>query len=138
MDEDKLEQARKNARIYSIISLSIMAFILIAILTAALIYKYQHTFTVEKWLQDPDNRRKIVGDLLKKHDLMAMTEEEIISLLGEEDSYANTKTSFKMSKSYFPPESTLVYYLGVDYIDDMWLIISLDKGIVSHYCIDVT
>jgi len=31
-----------------------------------------------------------------------------------------------------------VYYLGVDYMDDMWLIISISDGIVTEYLIDVT
>lgn len=38
-----------------------------------------------------------------------MAEEEVISLLGEEETYANTKTSFKISRTYFEPENTLVY-----------------------------
>ncbi|MFU0801377.1 MAG: hypothetical protein ACFWUE_12105 [Xylanivirga thermophila] len=48
-------------------------------------------------------------NLLKKHKLVGMAEEEVISLLGEEETYANTKTSFKISRTYFEPENTLVY-----------------------------
>ena len=102
------------------------------------VYRYQHTFTVAKWSKEQNSKGKMVTDLLKKHKLVGMTEEEVISLLGEEDSYANTKTSFKMSRTYFDPQNTIVYYLGVDYMDDRWLIISLVNGIVRSYCIDIT
>ena len=44
-----------------------------------------------------------------------------------------------MSRTYSPPETTLVCYLGVDYMDTNWLVISLDaEGVVTDYCIDVT
>jgi flagellar basal body-associated protein FliL len=35
-------------------------------------------------------------------------------------------------------DSMLVYHLGAQYMDDMWLIISTDGGVVTEYCIDVT
>ena len=46
--------------------------------------------------------------------------------------------SFKLSDKNYPPESTLVYHLGVEYMDNMWLIISISDGIVAEYLIDVT
>lgn len=127
-----------RAKMRNSIILSILIVIAIAALVGLGIYKYQHNFTAEKWLEAPNDRTKIVDDLIIKHKLIGMTEEEIISLLGEEDHYANTKTSFKISDKYFEPGNTIVYYLGVEYMDDMWLIISLNNGIVSSYCIDVT
>ena len=63
-----------------------------------------------------------------------MYESEVIDLLGEEDSDIS---SFKISRIEFPPETTLVYYLGVGYMNDMWLIVSLQDGVVYEYCIDV-
>lgn len=36
------------------------------------------------------------------------------------------------------PEITLVYYIGVDLMDDVWLIISLENGVVTGYTFDVT
>ncbi len=138
MDEIKAQKQVQRAKMWNTIIFSIFAAIMIAALVGFSIFKYKHTFTVERWFKEPNNRTNIVGDLLKKHRLIGMTEEEIISLLGEEENYANTKTSFKISRTYFDPENTIVYYLGVDYIDDKWLIISLTDGIVSSYCIDVT
>lgn len=73
--------------------------------------------------------------MLNKHKLVGMSEPDIIELLGDEDS---EQSSFKISKEYFPPETTIVYFLGVDYMDFCWLIISLEDGVVRSYCIDVT
>ena len=136
--ENRMKKQVKRPKMWNSMILSIFVMMITASLVYCGIYRYQHTFTAEKWTKEPDNRRKMVTDLLKKHKLVGMTEEEVISLLGEEETYAKTKISFKISRTYFEPENTLVYYLGVDYMDDMWLIISLDNGIVSSYCIDVT
>lgn len=139
MDEIKIKQQVKRAKWnWNTIIFSIIATIVIISLIGFEIFRYKRTFTAEKWLNAPNYRTNIVNDLLEKHKLIGMTEEEIISLLGEEENYANSKTSFKISKDYYEPENTIVYYLGVDYMDDRWLIISIDKGIVRNYCIDVT
>ncbi len=138
MCRNKVEGQLKQAKIWNSIILFIFVMMIIAFVSSLGIYKYNHTFTAKKWIAKPENRRKIVSDLLKEHEIVGMTEKQIVSLLGEEEAYANTKTSFKMSRIYFEPENTLVYYLGIDYMDDMWLVISLDKGVVSSYCIDVT
>lgn len=65
-----------------------------------------------------------------------MSEADVVALLGAED--GGGQTSFKLSDKNYPPETTLVYCLGVDYMDDMWLIISISDGIVTEYLIDVT
>ena len=133
-----MEHQLKWAKMWNSIILSIFVMMIIGFISTLCFYKYQHTFTAKKWNEKPENRRKIVSNLLNKHELVGMTENDIISLLGEEEAYANTRTSFKMSRIYFEPDNTIVYYLGVDYMDDMWLIISINNGIVSSYCIDVT
>ena len=73
---------------------------------------------------------------LDSYQLIGMSESDVIQLLGEEDS--NDQTSFKISKQYFPPDSTLVYYLGVDFMDDNWLILSINGDVVTEYYLDVT
>lgn len=79
-----------------------------------------------------------MADLLSRHPLVGMTQQEVFALLGEETPRANGQTSFKMSKAYFAPEDTLVYYLGVDYMDSRWLILPLEGGVVTACHIDVT
>ena len=52
-----------------------------------------------------------------------------VALLGPED--GPEQTSFKGDRTYYPPEDTLVYYLGVDMMDGVWLVISQEDGVVT-------
>lgn len=115
---------------------SVFTCLLLIVITAFCVWKFQHTFSRSKWETDKDCRYKIVSDMLSKYQLVGMRESDVIQLLGEED--GTGQTSFKISRQYFPPDSTLVYSLGVDYMDNRWLILSISEGIVTEYCIDVT
>lgn len=124
-----------NKEGYCKIIFAVFTCLLLIVVFAFCAFKSQHTFTKSKWDIDKENRYKIVNDMLGKYQLAGMNESDIIQMLGEEDS---NQTSFKISRKYFPPDSTLVYYLGVDYIDNNWLILSINDGIVTEYCLDVT
>ena len=126
---------REKAERQSRIIVHVFSVIAIALIVFVGMYKYQHTFTTEKWADARHDRSKLVDDLLEKHNLIGMQEADVIALLGEEDS---DRSSFKISRKEFPPDTTLVYYLGVDFMDNQWLIISLADGIVYAYCIDVS
>lgn len=131
-----MENEAKRAKRRIIIAFSILVFILLIIAAAFCVYRYQHTFSQEKWLADADGRFRLVDDMLEKHPLIGMSEADVIALLGAED--GGGPASFKLSDKNYPPETTLVYHLGVEYIDNMWLIISISDGIVTEYLIDVT
>lgn len=131
-----MENEAKRAKRRIIIAFSILVFILLIIAAAFCVYRYQHTFSQEKWLADADGRFRLVDDMLEKHPLIGMSEADVIALLGAED--GDGPASFKLSDKNYPPETTLVYHLGVEYIDNMWLIISISDGIVTEYLIDVT
>lgn len=131
-----MENEAKRAKRGIIIAFSVLVCILLVIAVIFFMYRSQHTFSQEKWLSNADERYMIVDDMLEKHPLIGISEDNVIALLGAED--GGGQSSFKLSRDYFPPESTLVYCLGVDYMDDMWLIISTDNGTVTEYCIDVT
>lgn len=131
-----MENEVKRAKRRIIIAFSVLIAVLLIIAAAFCVYRYQHTFSQEKWLADADGRFRLVDDMLEKHPLIGMSEADIIALLGKED--GDGPASFKLSREHFPPESTLVYYLGADYMDDMWLVISTDGGVVTGYFIDVT
>ena len=131
-----MENEAKRAKRGIIVAFSILVCILLIIAIIFCVYRARHTFSQEKWLADSSERHMIVDSMLEKHPLIGMSEADVIALLGSED--GDGQSSFKLSDEYFPPESTLVYYLGVEYMDDMWLVISTDGGIVTEYCIDVT
>lgn len=123
-----------KAIVYSVTAILLVLFLTTAVLL--MIWKHNHTFTVDKWNNEPSERYKIVSDMLSKNEIIGMTENEIISLLGEE-----TEThpqSFKNSMSVDSDENTLIYELGAKYIDYEWLIIKLDNGIVIDYDFGLT
>lgn len=139
MSEEKMRREVKRAKFWNILIFCVFAGILLAAGSCFLQYTYTHTYTPQKWNNDPENRYKIVSSLLNKHPLTGMTESDVIALLGPEE--PNAPTSFKithLSHGEYPPETTLVYYLGVSFMDLEWLVISLEDGVVSEYCIDVT
>ncbi len=134
MQEDALKIEAERARKTNIILFSIFLFIAAGIVIGVGIFKAQHTFSQEKWLRDVEHRYQMVDSLLEEYQLIGMSEAEVVGLLGDEEGGA--QTSFKRSKAYYPPEDTLVYYLGVEYMDAMWLVISLENGVAADYCID--
>ena len=131
-----MENEAKRAKRGIIIAFSVLVCILLVIAVIFFMYRSQHTFSQEKWLSNASERYMIVDDMLEKHPLIGISEDNVIALLGAED--GDGQSSFKLSDKNYPPEPTLVYCLGVDYMDDMWLIISTDNGTVTEYCIDVT
>ena len=131
-----MENEAKRAKRRIIIAFSVLIAVLLIIAAVFCGYRYQHTFSQEKWLSNADGRYMIVADMLEKHPLTGMSEADVIALLGKED--GDGPASFKLSDKNYPPETTLVYHLGVEYIDNMWLIISISDGIVTEYLIDVT
>lgn len=134
VQEDALKKEAERARKTNIILFSIFLFIAAGVAIGVCIFKAQHTFSQEKWLHNVEDRYQMVDSLLDEYQLIGMTEAEVLQLLGNEE--GTEQTSFKISKKYYPPEDTLVYYLGVAYMDAAWLVISLEDGIVIDYCID--
>ena len=78
-----------------------------------------------------------MNDIYAHYTYTGMTEEEVTALVGSEDSQ---QSSFKLSGSgtTYPPETTLVYYIGKDHVDELWLILSFEDGICVSYTVDIT
>lgn len=91
-------------------------------------YFYEHTFIASRWIEQPQSRVKMVDDMLSKHTLINMTQDEVTTLLGKE-----TETA------YFQEKNTMVYYLGNERglisIDSEWLVLELENGIITGYSI---
>ena len=135
MDEKALQKQVHRAKVQNVVTCFVFLSTFLIVLISALLYWYRRHFTVEKWHRDVENRHQIVDSLLEQYPLIGMQESEVIALLGEEDS---ERCSFKISRAYFPPDTSLVYDLGVSYMDNIWLILSLQNGQVSAYCMDVS
>lgn len=133
MDCEK--EARKAGRRNGI-AFGILAAVVLAVIIAGVTYHCRHTFSPSKWANDVYHRYRIVSDLQEKYRLIGMTESQVIELLGQED--GRNKTSFKISKDDYPAESTLVYFLGVDIMDNMWLILPIENGTVVGMIEDIS
>lgn len=135
MNKENHQETAYRAKKSSAIIFAVFLCFLLIVAAAVCAWSSQHTFSKSKWDMDRENRYKIVHNMLSKHQLIGMRESDVIQLLGEEDS---NQASFKISKRYFPPDATLVYYMGVHYMDSNWLILSIHDGVVTEYCIDIT
>lgn len=133
MDCEK--EVRKAKRI-NYTAFGILVTVVLAIIIASVTYHYQHTFSTSKWANDIYHRYRIVSDLQEKYSLIGMTERQVIELLGQED--GKNQTSFKISKDDYPAESTLVYFLGIDIMDNMWLILPIENGVVVGITEDIS
>jgi len=123
-------------KITNYVILSIVLIVIIAIIATLGVWKHNRIFTVHRWMENEESRHLIVNNMLSKYDIVGMTEKEIIELLGEE--YEDAPESFKYPRGEFPDESTLTYYLGVDFMDNNWLIITIEDGKATSYEIGAT
>ena len=92
-------------------------------------YRYWHTFTSEKWLENPERRAKMTADLFENYVLIGMAENEVIDLLGQNNN----------DYGYFNQNNRFVYYLGNErtIIDSEWLLIDFENGIVKEYSMTI-
>lgn len=128
------EIRKTKRRIY--VAFGILVTIVFAIILASVAYHDRHTFSTSKWANDIYHRYRIMSDLQEKYGLIGMTESQVIELLGQED--GKNQTSFKISKDDYPAESTLVYFLGIDIMDNMWLILPIENGEVVGMIEDIS
>ncbi|SDX30577.1 hypothetical protein [Tepidimicrobium xylanilyticum] len=107
----------------------VMSIFLVIIIFFGAKYKYQHTFSTNRWIKYPRERVKMVDDMLQKHKLVGQTKKDIVKLLGDA---TNT--------DYFKEDNNVVYYLGDERgfisIDSEWLVITFDNNIVVEVKIE--
>lgn len=123
---DHFEPEIKRAKRTNYIIFGFFAGLFLVMILAGVLYHSRHTFTTEKGERNPEERTRIVDDLLSNHELVGMTEAEIISLLGADNN----------DYGYFNKTERYVYYLGPERglfsIDSEWLILDFTYGIVTH------
>ncbi len=131
-----MKKAISKEKIFNYTIFFIFLFLFIFFAAVLGTWKFSRTFTADKWLGDINNRYRIVGNMLSKYEIVGMSEKEITDLLGAETE--NAPERFKYPRGEFINENTLTYYLGVDFMDDNWLIITIKDGKAQSYAIGVT
>ena len=119
------EKEIRKAKCINYVAFGISVAFVLAIIIASVAYHDKHTFSTSKWLDDPEGRTAIVDDLLEKNELVGMSEDDVLSLLGEPDNYYG----------YFNADNRYVYYMGAERglfgIDSEWMILDFMDGVVS-------
>ena len=112
MNDEK--EMRKATRI-NYIAFGILVVVVLGIIIVSAVYYWNHTFSTSKWLNNPEKRTAIVDNLLEEHELVGMTEADVIALLGEPNN----------DYGYFNADDRYVYYMGPERglisIDSEWL-----------------
>ena len=93
------------------------------------VWNHQHSFTKEKWTENPEQRTKIVDDLLEDHLRIGMTKEEVLALLGGNESGGEVPI--------IPEGDQWVYWMGSERglisIDSEWLLVEFQDDLVAGY-----
>ncbi len=126
----------KKMKLLNYIVLAVIITVGITLVSCFGVYRYNRNFTQKKWLTNEEECYKIVDDMLTENEIIGMRESEIVKLLGAETEHA--PTTFKNHKGQYPDEHHLTYFLGVDYMDDEWLVITIENGIATGYFIGLT
>ncbi len=108
----------------------------IVICVFAGIYLYTNSlgYLLSEWHENESDRIRTGYKLVEKAELIGKTEDEIVSLLGEDSG----QRSFKIGNDDYANEDVLVYYLGVDFMDALWMIILFDGGVAVDIEYDIT
>lgn len=127
LSEDDVKREVRKAKIANYTIFVIFLAFLLAIIVGFFVYRYQHTFRPDRWLNEPSERTDMIDNLLQNYEIVGLTESEVLSLLGPND---NAQGAFNADNRY-------VYYLGPERglfsIDSEWLLIDFVNGIVSDY-----
>ncbi|MBE7027623.1 MAG: hypothetical protein E7407_01140 [Ruminococcaceae bacterium] len=130
-----MDKGIKRAKIFNYTVSLTFLLIIISVFVLICTWKWRHTFTVSKWIDNPNDRHKIVSSMLSKNKIVGLTENEIINLLGAETEPA--PESFKNHRGEFLNESNLIYGLGVDFMSYKWLVITIENGVAVNYIIGI-
>lgn len=74
------------------------------------------------------NRIRLTHKLLDKIDIIGMTKAEVTNLLGD----GKEKYTFAVNKNIYEPENTLVYFIGTDYLESIYLIIVFENDVAVN------
>lgn len=99
--------------------------VIICVFVGIYLYTNSLGYLLSKWHANENDRIRTGYKLVEKAELIGKTEDEIVALLGE----GSGQRSFKIGNDDYANEDVLVYYLGVDFMDALWMIILFDGGV---------
>lgn len=99
-------------------------------------YRTHVVFSTKSWILYPENRRFMIVDLLKNHNLIGLTKEQITALLGsqmikEDRAYDRV---FPLNKKSYSKDKYLLYYIEDDFFSpfyEKWMIIEFNENQIS-------
>ncbi len=125
--KEELKQHTKRNRAILLIVLGAICFIVLC--------TYEiHRFTPEKWAREPFERKRIVSSMLRKYDFIGMSDDAVQALLGSSEGM----TSFKLDRAEYDPDSILSYFIGIRYVDSLWIIFHLQDHHVTEIELNCT
>ena len=88
------------------------------------IYLYTNSlgYLISEWHENESDRIRTGYKLVEKAELIGKNKDEIVALLGEDSG----RRGFKIGNADYLEQDVLVYYLGADILDSLWLIIIFD------------
>ena len=108
--------------------------VIICVFAGIYLYTNSLGYLLSKWHTNENDRIRTGYKLVEKAELIGKTVDEIVSLLGEDSG----QRSFKIGNDDYANEDVLVYYLGVDFMDALWMIILFDGGVAVDIEYDIT
>ncbi len=88
----------------------IVTLILLITIGGLVLKSVDSKFTTERWLNNPDDRYKMIEDIEKNHNLVGKTEQDVEGLLGQPDTVWNLESDDNVEHEYFAN----VYYIGTE------------------------
>ena len=99
--------------------------VIICVFVGIYLYTNSLGYLLSEWHANENDRIRTGYKLVEKAELIGKTEDEIVALLGEDSG----QRSFKIGNADYSEQDVLVYYLGVDFMDALWMIILFDGGV---------
>ena len=119
-DDEFYEAEIKRIKRQNYTAFAIVVLLVAAILIGMLVGEIRSGFTTKKWMDNPEERTRIVDDMLEKHPLIGLSRENVEGLLGDGSD-----------------ADTVYYYLGPERglisIDSEWLVIEYKNDTAVDY-----
>ena len=84
------------------ILLVVIAAIIVIVILLTVKYKIDHTFTVERWDTKIEKRLYMYDDLMEKYNLIGMTRDQILELLGTNGISPGSDIQYIMGGIFYP------------------------------------